>query len=350
MVAKRWIIGIMVLGLVVSTLHIFSSEAAEKKRSPMALTFYGDPLGSDGHSFSYATGDIIKKNHPWLTCSVVETMGNVDNIKRLNDLPLDKQKRSLSLAIDVLLNLAKYGKGPFGKTGPITDWRVLFTVYTPATHFQTIDPKIKTPKDLIGKRIGMPPRAHGLSKVASWILGPCWEVKDQVKLIHMPMGMLKDALIDGTIDAVAAGGMYFSPEEGIKVSPFNEVIMAARKDVCAIGLSKEAFENGKKNAPKDPFTWGPVKANSLRQGYPKNNTGILRVALTVFTSKNMDEEVAYEIVKTAGENTHKYKEYFDKGKAARLETFIANAWSEKQYHPGALRYYKEKGLTIKGTL
>jgi TRAP-type uncharacterized transport system substrate-binding protein len=63
----------------------------------------------------------------------------------------------------------------------------------------------------------------------------------------------------------------------------------------------------------------------------------------------MDEEIAYEIVKVLAENAHKVKEYFATGKSFRSEGFVMNSWSPKRYHPGALRYFKEKGLAPQGT-
>jgi TRAP-type uncharacterized transport system substrate-binding protein len=275
-------------------------------------------------------------------------MGAVDALKSMTELSPDQRKVHIGMGVDIILSLASGGKGPFQKTGPITGWRVLCSLYTTATHFMTLNSKIKTPKDLIGKRVGMPPKGHGMVRVGLFMLDKCWEIKDKVKIVHMPMQMQKDALLDGTVDAVCAGGMYFSSEK-FKVSPYNETILAARKNVYCIGLTKEEFETGKAKVSA-PFIWGRVKANSLRPGYPDRDWGLLRMALTWYAWEDMDEKVAYEVVRTAGENDGKFKEYFDAGRAARLEAFTANAWSEKHYHPGALKYYKEKGFNPQGTL
>ena len=45
--------------------------------------------------------------------------------------------------------------------------------------------------------------------------------KEDKKNIHMPMGMIKDSRLDGTIAIVVSGGMYFSRDD-FKCSPFNE--------------------------------------------------------------------------------------------------------------------------------
>lgn len=347
MFSRRFLNWMMVLGLTLAILSGFTTKAPAAER--VALTMFGSPLGSDAHNFAHALGDIINKNHPWLRVSVVETMGSVDNVKSLSDLSPDKRKLYISLSVDGVLNLSLLGAGPFKKTGPITGWRVLCSLYTASPHFMTLDPNIKGPKDMIGKRIGLPPKGHGLSKCAIFYLDSCWDLVGKAKIINMPTQMAKDALLDGTIDVCTAGGMFFSENE-FKTSPFNEAILAARKNVHYIGITKEEYERGKAKIPTDPHIWSPVKANALRPGYPDKDSGILRLAITWFAWKDMDEKVAYEIVKTAAENDYKFKEYFAAGKAAKAENYVANAWSERRYHPGALRYYKEKGLTPQGKL
>lgn len=350
MFSKRGIILMVLIGLLISLLALYPTGAQAQKHEKVALTLLGAKLGSDAQNFSHALGDIVGKNHPWLRVSVVETLGAVDNTKTMADLSADKRRLHVSQSIDPVLNLALNGAGPFKSIGKITGWRALFTLYNTSTHFMTLDQKIKDPKkDFVGKKIGLVPKGHGLSRAALFVLYDCWDLKGKVKVIHMPMGMLKDALIDGTIDIVVSGGMYFSRDD-FKCSPFNEAILAARKNVRFNGLTLEEFERGMAKPPPQPFTLGPVNANALRPGYPDKDWGVLRSAFTWYVWEDFDEQVAYELVKTAAENAQKFKEYFAGGKAANLESFVANSWKESRYHPGALKFYKEKGIIPKGTL
>ena len=345
---KKFVLCAVVFGLM--TVFVHGSPSVAQGAEKVSLTLLGAKLGSDAYNFSQALGDIVTKNNPSIRVSVLESMGSADNIKTMADLAPAEAKQHLASAIDGLLSAALRGQGPFKKKGAITDWRVLCTLYTANPHFMTLDPKIKNPKkDLVGKRIGLLPKGHGLSKDALFYLDSCWGILDKVKVINMPMAMSKDALLDGTVDVICSGGMFFSPNE-FKTSPFNEAILAAKKNVYFIGIDEEDYKAGMAKVPHAARTWAPVKANAVRPGYPNRDWGILRVGMTWWTWKNMDDKVAYELVKTTAENTEKFKGYFAAGKAAQLETFTANVWSAKRYHPGALKYYEEKGIATKGTL
>ncbi|MCJ7595317.1 MAG: TAXI family TRAP transporter solute-binding subunit [Desulfobacterales bacterium] len=346
MFLKKRVTWITLLGFLLLVLLGLSPDASAAER--VNLTLFSSPLGSDAHNFSHALGDIINKNHPYLRVSVLETMGSNDNVKSMADLPPDKVKTHVALAIDGVLSAALRGAGPFKKSGPVTGWRVLCTLYTANPHFMTLDPNIKDPKkDLVGKRIGLLPKGHGLEKDALFYLDQCWGILDKVKIINMPTEMAKDALLDGTVDVICSGGLFFTPTE-FKTSPFNEAVLAARDKVYFIGIDKKDYEAGMAKVPLAARTWSPVKANAVKPGYPQRDWGILRVGMTWWAWENMDEKVAYEFVKTAAENTEKFKEYFAAGKAASLETFTANDWGPKRYHPGALKFYQEKGITPQG--
>jgi len=336
----------VIVGLMLSLSLFLPSEVLAEKKS---LTFLGAPVGSDAYNFISAMSDIIRKNHPELRCSVVETMGGVEMMKAMADLSDDKKQTHVAHGVGAILSLARLGRGPFGKGKPIKGWRVLFTMYNVNPHFMTLDSKIRSGKDLIGKRIGFPPKGHGLAKDAEFILGKCWGILDKVKVINMPMDMQKDALLDGTVDAVCAGGMYFSENE-FKVSPNNEVILAAKKNVYYVGVTKEEYKTARAKDPNSPLIWRPVKANALRAGYPDRDNGIMTQANVVYVWHNMDAKTVYEIVKVLSDNSHKVKEYFAGGKAFFTEAFVMNPWSEKLYHPGALKFLKEKGLTPQGTM
>jgi len=292
MILKKSAICIVVLGLILGTLHVLRSDAlAQKKHKQVSLTFLAAPVGSDAYNFASALSDIIRKNHPWLRCSVVETMGGVDMMKTMSDMSPGMRQIHIAHGVGAILNLARIGKGPFKKTGPINGWKLMFTMYNVCPSFMTLDPKIKSGKDLIGKRIGLPPRQHGLAKDAGFILYKVWGLKDKIKVVHMPMGLHKDALLDGTVDVLVAGGMYMSENE-VKVAPNNELILAARKNVYFLGIGKEEFEKAKAKSPNSPLIWRPIKANAIKPGYPAHDTGSMAQANAAYVWNDMDEDIA----------------------------------------------------------
>ena len=348
-ILKRSIISVAVLAMMASFALVFTHEAVASGEKKVSLTWLATPVGSDGYNFASALADIIKKNHPGMRASCVETMGGVEGMKMMSDMASDKRQLHMATGVGAILNLARLGKGPFGKAGKIDGWRVLFTMYNVTPHIMTLDPKIKTGYDLVGKRVGFPPRQHGLAKDGAFLLGNVWGIEDKVKKVHMPMDLQKDALLDGTVDAVCAGGMYLSENE-FKVSPNNEVILAARKNVYFIGVDQKDGDKTKEKFPTATLTWAPIKAGALRPGYPAKDWGILIQANTAYVWQDMPLERAYEITKVCAENADKVKGYFAQGKAFAPGNMVLNCWGQKWYHPGALKYYQEVGLKPSGTV
>ena len=163
------------------------------------------------------------------------------------------------------------------------------------------------------------------------------------------MDLQKDALLDGTVDAVVAGGMYFGTDDFV-VAPNIEIILAARKNARFVGITRSEYEKALPGLPSTPSTVRTVNANSVKPGFPDMESGVWSQANNAYVWHNMDDETAYEIVKVLAENAHKVKGYFATGKAFKLEGFTKNSWSPNRYHPGALRYYREKGMVPQGTL
>ena len=79
--------------------------------------------------------------------------------------------------------------------------------------------------------------------------------------------------------------------------------------------------------------------------YDQNTVALWNFAIA---GEAMPETLAYEITKLAMENPDRMVQIH----AAASETLLEN-WSKNSFmpfHPGAIRYYEEKGITIPDTL
>ena len=213
------------------------------------------------------------------------------------------------------------------------DIRALFPMYQ--TPFQVVALKssgITSVSDLAGKRVSVGPA--GGTPGTYW---PQFMASLGVEATISNAGAADAAgqLTDGLIDAFAFAA-------GVPISAFAE--LAAQQDVVMFGFTEEEQAKVLADFPAmAPFVIpsGTYAGHDYDQG---------TVALWNFAiaHKDMPESLAYEITKLALENNDRMVQIH----ATAAETLAEN-WDKNSFmpfHPGAVRYFEEKGITIPDTL
>lgn len=211
--------------------------------------------------------------------------------------------------------------------------RALFPMYQ--TPFQVITLKssgIKSVSDLAGKRVSVGPA--GGTPGTYW---PQFMATLGVKANISNAGA-SDAvgqLGDGLIDAFAFAA-------GVPISAFAQ--MAAEKDVVMFGFTAEEM-------PKILEAFPAMAPLTIAAGtYAGHDYDQPTVALWNFAiaHKDMPESLAYEITKLAMENPDRMVSIHAAAKETLLENWDKNTFMP--YHPGAARYFEEKGITLPDAL
>ncbi|WGV18407.1 TAXI family TRAP transporter solute-binding subunit [Fuscovulum ytuae] len=213
------------------------------------------------------------------------------------------------------------------------DIRALFPMYQ--TPFQVVALKssgITSVSDLAGKRVSVGPA--GGTPGTYW---PQFMATLGVEATISNAGAADAAgqLTDGLIDAFAFAA-------GVPISAFAE--LAAQQDVVMFGFTAEEQAKVLEGFPAmAPFVIpsGTYAGHDYDQG---------TVALWNFAiaHKDMPESLAYEITKLALENNDRMVQIH----ATAAETLAEN-WDKNTFmpfHPGAVRYFEEKGISIPDTL
>ncbi|MDP2086113.1 MAG: TAXI family TRAP transporter solute-binding subunit [Gemmobacter sp.] len=211
--------------------------------------------------------------------------------------------------------------------------RALFPMYQ--TPFQVITLRksgITSVSDLNGKRVSVGP--------AGGTPGTYWPQFMQAVGVtaNISNAGASDAvgqLADGLIDAFAFAA-------GVPISAFAQ--LAAEQDVVMFGLNEGEMAKVLEAFPAmAPLT---IPAGT----YAKHDYDQPTVALWNFAIAHADmpETLAYEITKLAMENPDRMKQIH----AAAAETLLSN-WDKNTFmpfHPGAVRYLTEKGITVPDNL
>jgi len=276
------------------------------------------------YAYHVAVAQLINSELDNVNVSVVETGGGLDNMRRLSEGQVDWGM----MAEPDLYEYYK-GLGPFeGQPNP--DFRTFWTT-TPLAYLTVVaaDSDIDSFADLDGEAFNGGGRGSGTERASFEALGA--------------LGVEPDWFRTGMSDAVTAfqdRRIVGFTKAGPPASPDSAILNAeTARDIRILNWTDE--EIAKVQAEYPHFDFMAVEDTPYETG-PMN----LRVVfITMGTTKEMPEELAYDIYKAVVENVDKVAESY--GAVAGLD--IARQTVERAQtplHPGVVRYLREQGHDI----
>jgi TRAP transporter TAXI family solute receptor len=308
----------------------------------VVLDAYTSEMGTEIYRFYFAPFDILQKSGSWVKISTVETPGTQYNIEHLAKLDPAKKAKSIINTSDTGYWLARAGEKPY--TRKHTNLRILAGFSVVSSIWVTRDPKIKKlPEDLIGKRVGIFPAKFAQAPYWDVLIDKVWGIKDKAKFTRMFFGPAADALRDGLIDVILIG-TTMGKGKAWEIMPALQEVSLKHK-LYPLDLPEEAV---KKVAE---ITGQPIRTQELPAGTYNGQTEPakgMRIVTTIMNCDvSLDGKVTYELIKTLGENAHRFREYVPFGGhiTPKFMFELCPILDNSELHPGALKYYREKGFT-----
>ena len=195
----------------------------------------------------------------------------------------------------------------------------------------TLDPNIKTVADLAGKNVSVGAAGSGVYFNAVDVLGAYGlDVEKDIKPTYQSFGDSVEALQDGKIDAafVVAG----APTTAV-------TSLATTKQVYLVSLDQEHIDTLIAESPY--YSPNTIKADVY--GTPADVTTVA-VGAVVIARDDVSAADVYNFMYGTFENLEALTAAHAKGAELSLE--FAASYGAVPYHPGAVEYYKEKGIDV----
>ncbi len=287
------------------------------------------PTGGVYYPLGGGLANLLSKYVPGYAANSEATAGSVANIQLMAQKKSDVALTMADAAWDGLKGQGKFSSGAV----PL---RTLVVAYPNRMQLVTVEGRgIDKIADLKGKRVstGAPNSATELMAFrALEAAGLDWS-KDFHRERLTPEKSV-DAIKDGKLDAV-----FFVA--GIPTSSFTDLAASPGQKIKLVDTA-ELVE--KMNAKYGPLY---VKTTIPPKTYPGQDapSNVATVQNLIIAREDMPPDVAYNIVKTIFEHkadlvaVHKEAQNFELSNQTKESSALP-------YHPGALKYYAEKGLKI----
>lgn len=284
--------------------------------------------GTGGVYYPYGGGiaKIISEGLPGVQATAEVTSASVDNLKFIKDGQSDLAFTMADTAED-----AVQAKGAFSETGAIPV-RALAVLYSNYLHLVTSDATgIKTLADLKGRTVSTGAAGSGTEVVAFRTLeavglDPQRDLTTQALGASQSVDALKDAKLDAfffTGGLPTAAVLDFANSPGIKAH--------------LIG-SEEALPNMRTKYGQS--TYFPLVIPKAAYGTDQDVV-VVGVANILVVSDKMDEQLAYDITRLLFEKQAELIAIHPQAKDLSLTGAVQG--SPVPFHPGAIKYYTEKG-------
>ncbi|BAS28232.1 C4-dicarboxylate ABC transporter substrate-binding protein [Limnochorda pilosa] len=288
------------------------------------ITVASGPLGGAYYPVGVGIGEMVKKYVPGLESRVEVTGGTVEN-----PALLQQGDAEIGIANAHIAYFAYHGMKPF--PAEFSDLRGLFIGLAPgaAQYVVMADSGIRSIRDLKGKRVAVGPPGNSSFLVFENVLDYFGLSIKDVRPSYISFAEGVSALLDGHVDmAIVQAGIP---------SPAVQEAFAGTKKIQLMSLTEEE-RNG--FLEQYPYFSG---IDITSQYYPQLTATVRTIATSnmVMVTSRMDEETVYQI--TAAIFDH-LDEFYQVHPVARWVTLEDAAKTPIPLHPGAARYFREKGV------
>ena len=251
------------------------------------------------------------------------TKGSQENIRRLS-----QGKLQLALSNSAITYFAVRGESGWEQT---YEMRAICTLAPNVAMFITkADSGIKSIGDLKGKQVTVGPAGAGFDMFVKPLVEAHGVTFDDFTPKNATQSGAVDMLGDGSADAAFLGGAV----------PTGSITQAcSTHDIVFVPFGTDERTNLVEKFPFfQPITVAKDKYADLTEDFNGLNVG----SMQLITSADADEELIYNITKTIWENRADIAAKHPAGKAINEKN--AARYTGTDFHPGAVKFYKEAGL------
>ncbi|HEX6172365.1 MAG TPA: TAXI family TRAP transporter solute-binding subunit [Candidatus Binatia bacterium] len=322
--ARRCFLLVALIGI--TAIAGFSGRAGAQVKTRLSIATGG--TGGVYYPLGGGLAALISKHIPGVEATAEVTTASVDNMKLLH---ANRVALAFTLPDSALQAYQGQLKGMKEKIAV----RTLAAIYSNYMHIVAIDGiGIKTVADLKGKRVSTGAPGSGTEIIALRVLETYGispnDLRSQDRLgAAESAGALKDRKIDaffwdGGLPTAAVLDLGATPGITIRLIPHGEAV------------------------PKMVAKHGPLY---FVRNIPKETYGGMDADIPVATATNLlavherlEEPMAYQITKLLHEHTAELVAVHPAAKEISLKSAVTG--SPIPFHPGALRFYKEKGVKV----
>lgn len=282
--------------------------------------------GSSGTYYAFGSvlaGQISSSTGSKVTA--VEGKGSQGNIELM-----EMNGAQLGFVQSDVMSYAYEGTNLFADFGKVDCFSTVAALYMEQVQIVTCDPSIKTVADLKGKNVSIGDSGSGVYYNAIDVLGAYGLTEADINPTYQGFGDSAEALKDGKIDAafVVAGAPTVAITE-----------LASAKDTYLVSLDKEHIDALIATSPY--YSEYTITADTYGMD---SDTTTVAVGAVVIARDDVSEDDVYNFVSGVFENIDAITAVHAKG--AELSLDFAAGVTSVPYHPGAAKYFAEKGYTV----
>lgn len=305
-------------------------EYARARGAKLRLSIASGQVGGAYYVLGGGLAKVISDNVPNVQVTSEMTGASVDNLKFLRAGQAD-----LGLALGPNLADAYRGEGAFRGSGRVPV-RTLATLYVQPMHIVTLaSHHIATVSDLRGRVVSTQTAGSGTEDVAVRMLAAAGIDPDR-DLVRERLGPAQaiDALSDGKIEAFFNGSAAPAPAVLELATRLGGTMRLVPSDDLLPALHRRY------DAAQFPLAVIPART------YPWQDRDVPTVgcATLLVVDEKMSETLAYEITRAIFEHTAELAAIHPVAKTFSPER--AASGSPVPFHPGAVRYYRERGVWV----